>query len=886
MGTVWHAKAGQYIVFFGLGTPGPHVCGRKFTKETVRALMSVDIIKQLERAKRYIEKNQFADAIEAYQSVLSAAPNHLESVQALGDLYTRQNQFDRAGIYYGMLFDRFTGPREELKALALYARFLKPHHQPPERVARYALLLQKQNRTEEAIEQFMSAAMAFELSGKGEDALACFVRITQLDPENRDRHVAVAELAERMGNAAAAAQGYLRAGQLTAGDDAEALRLFARAHEFLPNDRSAALLYAQGLLRNGDAAGAAALLMPLAETECDKTFLETYAEALMRSGRLDDARAVLERMTNQGAGSAEKFFSLVHGYMGAGLEEGAINLLGTIKKSMLAARRESEFALAVDQLAEAYPKSLRLAAFWADMYAELNRETKYFDALVRLFDLNLANDQLSGACEALERLVEIDPYDSRNQQRMDQLQGRADPAFLSRLKSQLTNAATHGSQTPAQDRSLGKGGELSPPLLEDVRAGQTLEDLLVQAEIFVQYSLQSKAIERLEKIMELFPGEQTRNERLQSLFEAAHWWPPEDASRPKPERPVEEPADRNAVYAPETLRDLAKISEINQNVFRQPSPRAMLSVAVNEVGNYLHATRCLAVVGAPGQPPQMASEFCAPGVEASAGSNIVRLIGQIERSVPDALGGLPLEAAASSALKEMGLETILGVQLTDPETQTPAGMLIAGFATPHAWKPNETYFLQSIGDQMLLCVHHTRLRSLVRTLAVADEKTGLLARGSYMDCLLHESQRARKQGVPLALALLQVDGGPDLLRQQGEGPFEHYMEELGRAVQSVVRQTDLAVKYTSWALALILPDTPLAGARALAEKLKKVAGGLRPPWDGAHVTISVAVAEAITRQDFDSEDIVTDLINRVEAGLEEARKRGGNEIVSLEMAKS
>jgi diguanylate cyclase (GGDEF)-like protein len=851
--------------------------------------MSVDIIKQLDRAKRYIEKNQFNDAIEAYQSVLSAAPNHMESIQALGDLYTRQNQFDRASFYYGMLFDRFSAPREEPKALALYTRFLKPQHQPPERVARYALLLQKQNRTEEAIEQFMSAALAFELSSKGEDALTCFVRIAQLDPENRDRHIAVAELAERMGNAAAAARGYLRAGQLTTDDDKESLNLFARAHDLLPNDRSAALLYAQGLLRSGNAAGAAALLMPLAGTETDTPFLETYAESLMRAGRLDDARSVLEHMTNQGVGSAEKFFGLAHEYMRTGQEEGAVDLLGKVKKSMLAARRESEFATAVDQLVETYPKSLRLAEFWGAMYADLNRETKYFDAMVRLFDLHLANNQVTGACEALEKLVDIDPYDSRNQQRMDLIQGRADAGFMSRLNARLAGAATHGSQTPSQGRLLGKSSEPSSALLDDVRAGHTLEDLLVQAEIFVQYSLQSKAIERLQRILELFPGEEDQNERLQSLFEAANWWPPEDPSKPKGESREsvgQEPVIRNVAYAPETLRDLAKISEINQNVFRQPSPRAMLSVAVNEVGNYLRAARCLAVVGAPGQPPQMASEFCASGIEASAGGNIVRLMGQIERAAPDALGGMQLDAAASSALKEMGLETVLGVQLTDPETQAPAGMLIAGFAAPHTWKPNETYFLQSIGDQMLLCVHHTRLRSLVRTMAVADEKTGLLARSSYMDCLLHESQRARKQGLPLALALLEVDGGPDLLRQQGEGPFERYMEQLGRSVQAIVRQTDLAVKYTSWALAFILPDTPLAGARTLAEKLKKATGNLRAPWDGAQVTLSVAIAEAIARQDFDNEDIVTDLINRAEAGLEEARKRGGNEIVSLEMAKT
>ena len=855
--------------------------------------MSVDIVKQLEKAKRFVEKSRIDEAIEAYQSVLAASPDHLEAMQSLGDLFTKQNKPDRAAIYYGMLFDHFTAPKEEPKALALYGRFLKPHQQPPERVARYALLLQKQNRVEEATEQFMSAALAFELGGKGEDALACYVRIAQLDSENRDRHIAVADLAERLGNSAAASRGYLRAGQLTAQNDDEALVYFAKAHQLMPNDRSASLLYAQTLMRKGDAAAAATLLTPLSETEKDPPFLETYAEALMRSGKLDAARAVLEGMSNQGGGSPEKIFLLATELLRAGKDEQAADLLAATKRSMLAARRESEFASAVDRLVEEFPKSLRLVQFWAAFYSEINRETKYFEALGRLFDLNLANNQLPGACEAFERLVEIDPYDSRNQERMDLLKGRVGEEFLSRVKSRLSNAATHHSDAPALENRRAKVSLPSNVLLDEVQTGQTLEDLLVQAEIFVQYSLQSKAVERLQRIVELFPGEAENNERLRSLFDAARWWPQEGAA---PRRPAEHPrpvveesvhrTTSTAQYAPETLRDLAKISEINQNVFRQPSPRAMLSVAVNEVGNYLRAARCLAIVGPPGQPPQMASEFCSSSVEASPGSLLVRLIGQIERAKPDSLGGLALDAAAAPILKEMRLETILGVQLTDPETQTPAGMMIVGFAAPHSWKPNETYFLQSIGDQMLMCVHHTRLRTLVRTLAVADERTGLLARGSYIDCLLHESQRARTQGVPLALALLQIDGGPELLRQQGEGPFDQYMEQIAKAVQAVVRQTDLAIKYTSWALAVVLPDTPLSGARTFAVKLKKSLGGLRPPWNGGQLTMSVAVAEAIARQDYDNEDIVTDLINRVEAGLEEARKRGGNEIIAFEIAKN
>src|SRR5262249_39715467 len=161
-------------------------------------------------------------------------------------------------------------------------------------------------------------------------------------------------------------------------------------------------------------------------------------------------------------------------------------------------------------------------------------------------------------------------------------------------------------------------------------------------------------------------------------------------------------------------------------------------------------------------------------------------------------------------------------------------------------------FLQAVGDQMLLSVNHTKLRTLVRTLAVADEKTGLLGRSSYQGCLLGEAQRAKTQGTPLSLAILQIDQGFELIRQQGEALVERHLGRLARAVQPVVRQNDLAVKYTAWAIAFILPDTTLAGARSLAEKLRKVGAGVRPSWDGVPLTLSAVVAEAIARQDYDS----------------------------------
>jgi diguanylate cyclase (GGDEF)-like protein len=308
----------------------------------------------------------------------------------------------------------------------------------------------------------------------------------------------------------------------------------------------------------------------------------------------------------------------------------------------------------------------------------------------------------------------------------------------------------------------------------------------------------------------------------------------------------------------------------------------MLNTTVNEVGTYMKAGRTLAVIGAPGRPPEIAAEHCTSGLKPAPGAQVVFLIAQMEKAIPDELGGLVVNASEGSILTDLGLETALGVTITDKETQAPAGMLIVAHQTAHNWKANETYFLQAIGDQMLMSVSHTRLRSLVRRMGVSDDRTGLLSRTSYVGCLLNEADRARTQGTPLSLAILQIDRGAEMLRQQGESPLEKFLEQLARSLQPMVRQNDMAVKYTSWALAFILPDTSLSGAHNLVEKLRRAAAGVRPPWDSTQITLSAGIVEAAARQEYDSEDIVTDLINRAEFSMEEARKRGGDTVVAEE----
>src|SRR5215813_10702412 len=435
--------------------------------------MAADVSKHLERAKRFLEKNRLEDAIEAYLAALDESPQNQEATQALGDLYTRAEKPERAAVYYGGLFDMLVDPRDETKALALYNRFLRssPVPQPPERIARYAFLQQRQNRGEEAIEQYGKAAELFTLEGRGEDALFCFERIAQLDPENMSRQLRLAEAAEQIGKKALAARAYLRSGQLatSTGNAVEALRLLGKAHELAPQERSVALLYAEAKLRGGEAKDAAALLEPFAGTEGDVSFLDTFADAQMRAGNLERAREVLERLLREKNEGITRLFELADLYAANGKDAKSVEMLLMLKRRMFADKRQDDFASQVDAVGAKHPNSEALLEFWAGLYNELNRETQYFDVLIRLFDVHFNHQNYQKAYEAVERLVEIDAYDHRNQERVEKLRGHIDESLLRRVGGRLARQGSGQAAAAVRPQSAPSGSSMaSAPASEEM----------------------------------------------------------------------------------------------------------------------------------------------------------------------------------------------------------------------------------------------------------------------------------------------------------------------------------------------------------------------------------------------------------------------------------
>ncbi|MGH9863266.1 MAG: diguanylate cyclase domain-containing protein, partial [Candidatus Acidiferrales bacterium] len=755
----------------------------------------------------------------------------------------------------------------------------------PERHFRFGSLLQRQGKADDAQQAYTTALEAFRKSGNTAGIFDVLDRLAGLEPDNVERQIELGEQGTRMGKTDLAAKAFLRAGQLLRADNLDrAIEFLERAFELAP-ERSTALSLAQTRLDKGKAHEAADLLLNYyAEGEQDPAVLETLAAALMADKRLPQAQEVLEAFYNLKPDSYDKLFDLADLYCKTGTAERGVEVLRRVKEKLFAAERQRHFLTRLEDVFKANSSVIPLAEFSAALFNELNQDARYGMVLASLFDLYAQAEDHKGAADTLERLIDIDPYDFNHQKRIEKLRGKVDNARYRSIASRITSAATVPGQAPASASGEEQVSDIST--LDPGRRQALLEDMIVQVEIFLQYALRAKAVEKLEQVYKLFPGEEGRNERLHRLYDLAQYSPPGLKGPPPPGGAPYGGAPAHAAAPPppppppaaspmESVSDLAKISEITHALYRQTTPKTVLHTAVSELGKHLRTSRCLGILGKIGKPPSTAVEFCSPGVPQSPGTAVMKLLGVLGQANPDPETGVVLDISLSPELAQVGAQAVLAMPLMSKETHEDEGLIaLSQSDRPRQWKPNEVYLLKAVADQVVTAISNIKLRTLMKRLSVSDDASGLLPRSSYLDVLVNEAKRAKSQGTPLVVALLELDKGTHLVRQLGDASFSTFMQQVGEAVLANVRQTDITVRYTSTSVAVVLGDTTIDKARPVVDKLRAKLGALTLPGGKVSVSFSAGLSEAAVRPDYDPADIVTDVINRAEFSLEEARLKG------------
>ncbi len=101
------------------------------------------------------------------------------------------------------------------------------------------------------------------------------------------------------------------------------------------------------------------------------------------------------------------------------------------------AGRRNEFMSDMAQLAEKSKPSITFFEYLAELYNSANRETEYAQILSRLFDLYFEAGNYAKALDALDRAVDIDPYEAEHKERMQKLAGHAPEDRLQAVAKRL-----------------------------------------------------------------------------------------------------------------------------------------------------------------------------------------------------------------------------------------------------------------------------------------------------------------------------------------------------------------------------------------------------------------------------------------------------------------
>ncbi len=189
-------------------------------------------------------------------------------------------------------------------------------------------------------------------------------------------------------------------------------------------------------------------------------------------------------------------------------------------------------------------------------------------------------------------------------------------------------------------------------------------------------------------------------------------------------------------------------------------------------------------------------------------------------------------------------------------------------------------FLSIIVQQGAIAIENAKLYKKVSWLAITDALTELFNHRYFQVRLAEEINRARRYVRPLSLIMLDIDYFKNYNDINGHLRGNILLRTIAQILKNNARGVDILSRYGGEEFVIILPETDLADAQAVAEKIRKAVEDT--PFEGedkqpdGKITISGGVS--VYRQNI-SED---QFISRADEALYKAKNLGRNRICVYE----
>ncbi len=206
-----------------------------------------------------------------------------------------------------------------------------------------------------------------------------------------------------------------------------------------------------------------------------------------------------------------------------------------------------------------------------------------------------------------------------------------------------------------------------------------------------------------------------------------------------------------------------------------------------------------------------------------------------------------------------------------------AGLLgLAGKAVGRISSENQA-FLERVANQAHIVTENSRLVQRLQHLAIHDGLTELFNHRHTQELLQKECERVGRYAGGVSVLMVDIDHFKDVNDRFGHPAGDLVLRDVARLLLEGVRAVDSVGRYGGEEFVAILPQTEIADARQLAERLRRAVEEhvVKAPAGEIRVTVSIGVAQypsaAVASPD--------DLIREADQALYRAKQEGRNRVL-------
>ena len=255
--------------------------------------------KYLASAQKFISKGQLDKAIKDYEQIIALDPNDIRHRQRLAELLVRCNRTVDAIGEYEAIGKYYADNGFYLKAIAVYKQIQKLDPTDMKTCLNLAVLNEKQGLTGNALAEYGKVYSNFEKTGKLAEALKILESMIDIDPDNLNTRLKMAETRHAQGMKNEAFEEFTQiALLLKKRGDENAFRQICDRIKFLFSDKpDISLNLLAALIKSGDVASAVRDLNVMVGSDpSNLSAWDLLLHALQESGAREDARQALQKM--------------------------------------------------------------------------------------------------------------------------------------------------------------------------------------------------------------------------------------------------------------------------------------------------------------------------------------------------------------------------------------------------------------------------------------------------------------------------------------------------------------------------------------------------------------------------------------------------------------